>query len=413
MSEYTPRRKRLSISRFDTMQMHTRHPLITVWWAASFAGFGQMKVGSYAKGYLLVLLEILINMGAQLNLAIVYSFTGRFELAKEVLDIRWILAYVAIYGYGLWDSYNLTVSMNTQAVLASREKAPIDVFKMMPFSINFLDKRTPWVTIFWSMVLPGLGHMYSLRMLTGYFLIGFTLISAYLSRLLEGIHFTFLGDFSQATAILDPQWLLFLPSIYLYAVHESYSSVVELNKIFDVEQREFLQKRYQNFTLELPFLKTKESAEALITATFDHSSFVELAVTELEDKGIEKEKILAIPLVQENDKDFAILDTIHRADGISIIDTAGVTGTIGMTLGVIYGFIWTWGPMIWGLIGLTGGIASGLILDYLLTKRKLGVHRKDKSSELVLIVSCDKKNSDMVEKVLRDNTALGVGIVKD
>jgi hypothetical protein len=44
----------------------------------------------------------------------------------------------------------------------------------------------------------------------------------------------------------------------------------------------------------------------LITATFDHLSFAELAITELEAKGIAKEKILAIPLVSE-DKDFAIL----------------------------------------------------------------------------------------------------------
>jgi len=99
-----------------------------------------------------------------------------------------------------------------------------------------------------------------------------------------------MGEFSQATAILDPQWLLFLPSIYLYAAHEAYSSAIELNKILDIEQREFLQIRYQEFTLELPILKTEESAEVLITATFDHSSFVELAVTELEDKGIEKKR---------------------------------------------------------------------------------------------------------------------------
>ena len=44
------------------------------------------------------------------------------------------------------DSYNLTVNTNKLAVLAAREKAPIDVFKMIPFSINYLDKRVPWVT---------------------------------------------------------------------------------------------------------------------------------------------------------------------------------------------------------------------------------------------------------------------------
>ena len=412
MSEYKPRRKRLDLSRFDTMQMHTRPPLMTVWWATSFAGFGQMVIGSYVKGFLLVLLEIIINVEANLNLGIVYSFTGQFQLAKDILDIRWLLLYVSVYCYGLWDSYNLTVSMNSQAVLASREKAPIDVSKIIPFSINFLDKRTPWISLFWSMALPGLGHMYVLRMVTGCFLIAFSLLCGYLSHILNAIQFTLMGEFSQATAILDPQWLLFLPSIYLYGAHEAYSSAIELNKIFDVEQREFLQKRYQEFILELPILKTKESAEVLITATFDHSTFVESAVTELEDKGIEKGKILAIPLVQDNDRDFAILDTIHRADGISIIDTAAVFGTTGMTLGTIYGFVLTWGPIICGLLGLFVGVTIGLALDYLLTKRKLGTNRKNKKTELVLIVDCDKMQADMVEMVLRSNTAIGVGIVK-
>ena len=410
MSDYTPRRKRLDLSRFDTMQMHVRHPLVAVWWAASFAGFGQMMVGSYVKGYVLVILEIIINMKSHLNLAIIYSFTGRFELAKEVVDTRWLLGYVLVYVYGMWDSYNLTVNTNKIAVLAAREKAPIDVFKMIPFSINYLDKRVPWVSLFWSFVMPGLGHMYALRMATGYFLITFWLICAYYSRLFEIVQFTCMGDFAQAITVADPQWLVFMPSIYGYAAYEAYSSTVELNKIFDIELREFIQKRYQAFNLELPILKTEETADVLITATFDHSHFVELAITELEEKGIAKEKILAIPLVQEH-KDFAILDTIHRADGVSIFDTAAVFATAGMTLGVIYGFIWVWGPVIWGLIGLFAGTVAGLALDYLLTKRTVSGREKGRETELVLIVSCEKSQSDLVEKVLRNNTAFGVGKV--
>lgn len=407
---YTPRRKRLDLSRFDTMQMHVRNPLIAVWWATSFAGFGQMMVGSYVKGYVLVLLEILFNMQSRLNTAIIYSFTGRVELAKEVLDVRWLLGYVLIYVYGIWDSYNLTVNTNKLAILAAREKAPIDVFKMIPFSINYLDKRVPWVSLFWSFVLPGLGHMYILRMATGYFLIFFWLISAYYSRLFEVLQFTFMGNFAQALAVTDPQWLLFMPSIYCYAAYEAYSSTVELNKIFEIELREFIQKRYQAFVLELPIQQTEELAEVLIAGTFDHSQFVELAITELEEKGIAKEKILAIPLVQEH-KEFAILDTIHRADGVSIFDTASVFATTGMTLGVIYGFIWAWGPILWGLIGLFVGTAFGLVLDYLLTKRKVSIRKKTKQSELVLLVSCEKAQGDLVEKVLHSNTAFGVGKV--
>lgn len=398
----------MELSALTTTEMHVRHPLVSMWWAASFSGFGQITLGSHVKGYVLVIMEIVINLATHLNLAILYSFTGRFDQAKEVLDTRWLLAYVFTFIYGIWDAYSHTVDANKQAVLARREKAPIDVFKLLPFSINFMDKRKPWVSAFWNMMLPGLGHMYLLRMATGFFLIIFWMVCVYYSHFFQALHFTLLGDFSQAVAVADPQWLLFLPSIYCFSVYDAYSSTVELNKLFDTEQREFLAKRYQRLAFELPVAHAEGVAEMIITATFEHSSFVELAITELEEKGIVKEKMLAIPLAQK-ERDFAILDTIHRSDGISIIDVAAVLSTIGMVLGVIYGFVWTWGPIIWGLIGMLGGAVIGLAGDYILTKRKLSTKRKSKVSELVLLVSCENTQANMVEQILRNNTALGVG----
>lgn len=411
MSDYTPRRKRLALSAFTTSEMHVRHPLLTVWWAASFGGFGQILIGSYIKGFVLVVTEIIVNLMAHVNVAILYSFTGRIELAKEVLDTRWLLAYILAYVYGLWDAYNHTVTLNKQAVLAEREKAPIDVFILLPYSINFLDKRSPWISVFWSMVFPGLGHMFVMRMVTGLFLIAFWMVSAYYSHLFQIMHLTLLGDLGQALAVADPQWLLFMPSLYCFAAYDAYACTVELNKKFDTEQREYLAKRYQRLLLELPMPTTEGEPQMLIAATFDHSSFVELAITELEEKGIAKEKMLAIPLVQKQ-KNVAILDTIHRSDGVSVIDTASVFGTIGMVLGTIYGFIWAWGPIFCALIGMVGGVVVGLAGDFLLTRRKLTSQRRDKVSELVLLVSCVNAEANMVEQVLRNNTAFGIGTVK-
>lgn len=407
----SPRRERLHLSPLTTTEMHVRHPLITMWWAASFGGFGQLIMGSHVKGYLLIVLEIIINLQAHLNLAILYSFTGRFEMAKEALDSRWVLAYALSYVYGLWDAYNHTISINKQAILAFREKAPIDVFRLHPFSINFLDKRRPWLSIFWSLVLPGLGHMYIMRMVTGYFLIIFWLVCAYHSRLFQVFHCTLLGDYSQAVAITDPQWFLFLPSIYGYAAYEAYSSTIALNKAFVIEQREFFEQHYQSLCLQIPLQKNKGDTAMLIAATFDHSSFVELAISELAKNGIEQTKVIAIPLAQK-EKDFVLLNTIHHADGIGSIDLAAVLGTICMVLGVIYGFIWYWGPIIWGLIGLIMGGAAGFALDYLLrTLQSQNKQSKNKVSELVLLVNCDQIQGDMVEKILLNNTAFGVGKV--
>jgi len=49
---YTPRRKRLDLSRFDTMQMHVRHPLVAAWWAMSFGTTFPQNAGSYDAGVL-------------------------------------------------------------------------------------------------------------------------------------------------------------------------------------------------------------------------------------------------------------------------------------------------------------------------------------------------------------------------
>lgn len=405
------RRKRLKLSGTDMMQLYTRPPLLIMWWAASFTGVGQMMAGNHIKGYLLALLEILINIKAHINVAIVYSFTGQFALATAVLDTKWLLAYIAVYLYGIWDAYHSSIDMNTQSVLAAREKAPLDVVSMTAFNLNTLDKRVPWISIFWSLAMPGLGHLYCHRLTTGILVISFTLICFYLSGLLDAIHYTFLGSFSQATAVCDPEWLLFLPSVYMSAVRGAYVSVVEANKLFESEQREFLRRSYQTAAPALPMIKTKESETVLIAAVFDHSPFVELAVTELEDKGIERDHILAIPLIEKTNPDFAVLDSIHRADGASMIDIATVLGNIGMVLGVIYGFVLTWGPIIWGLIGLLAGVAAGLALGWLLIRRKRQSRKKSKVSELLILVSCEPEQVVWVEQVLHNNTALGVGTV--
>ncbi|MEN6388786.1 MAG: hypothetical protein ABFD04_00075 [Syntrophomonas sp.] len=76
---------------------------------------------------------------------------------------------------------------------------------------------------------------------------------------------------------------------------------------------------------------------------------------------------MAIPLDKKVEKR-KILDTIHRADGISQIDGAMVLGAVFMELGVVYGYFWKLGPVLWGLIGLGAGVLAGFILDYYVGK---------------------------------------------
>ena len=148
-----------------------------------------------------------------------------------------------------------------------------------------------------------------------------------------------------------------------------------------------------------------------IISSFEHSAFLELALNKLQEKGIEKENIVAVPLQNMKDQP-KLFDTIHRSDGESLLDLAAVLGTIFSVLGASFGFVLTWGPIIWGLLGLAFGAIIGFMIDYLLTKK----HKKSKTNlntEVILIVSCKENEYDTVKRILFENRALGVGELRN
>lgn len=112
------RRYTAYISLLGTTQIHLRSPYIIAWWSAAFPGFGHLQMSKYIRGMVLVLWEILINVQAGINEAMVYSFTGRFDMAKDALEPRWMLLYIPVYLFAIWDSYRTTVDLNKLYLLA-------------------------------------------------------------------------------------------------------------------------------------------------------------------------------------------------------------------------------------------------------------------------------------------------------
>lgn len=225
--------------------IHLRNPWVTAWWSAAFPGFGHIHLGLYMKGFILFFWEIIINTQSKLNLAMVYSFTGRIEQAKEVLDIRLLIVYIPVYIFCIWDSYRLTVDLNKHYYLAKREKAPIVLFTMNEWGVNMITKREPKLALLWSVLFPGLGSFYIHRFPSGFFAIAWSATIIYFSHFLIAIQHTFMGEFQQAAQVLDEEWSLFLPSIFCFAIYEAYILSVEYNKLFKIEQKQFLEKNYQ------------------------------------------------------------------------------------------------------------------------------------------------------------------------
>lgn len=249
-----PRRQIAFVGLLGITQLHLRNPLIIIWWAAAFPGFGHLLLSKYFRGFILIGWEMFINTQMHLNEAIVYTFTGQFEQANEVLNIRWMSLYAPVYLFAIYDSYRTSVDLNHQFTLAKRENAPIDSFKMAGMEINYLDKRSPWLAMVWSLLMPGMGQLYSHRIINAFFILGTWILLSYWAHLLEGIHYLLMWDLTQSARVVNMHWIIFLPSLYGFSAYDAYVNTVEYNKLFDHEQVCMLQEDYQH--PQFPFPKS-------------------------------------------------------------------------------------------------------------------------------------------------------------
>ncbi len=247
------RRPKAALISFTHNHFHLRNPWVIALWSLIFPGFGHISCGSKLKGGFLFAGELLINYKAHINMALLFSFTGKFDQAKEVLDPQWLLIYCPVLILSVWDSYRLAVEYNKLSVLADRAASPITPTVVGAISIDTLEKRNPWVSAAWSMLLPGLGHICQSQIATATYLLVASISIIILSHVLPAIGYTAIGDFQQAKVILDWQWFLNLPSLYGFAAWDSYREAVEINKLFEIEQARYFKNNFQQYVFKIPF----------------------------------------------------------------------------------------------------------------------------------------------------------------
>ncbi|WP_238442469.1 hypothetical protein [Desulfofalx alkaliphila] len=237
--------KRMALSAHDISILNKKAPWITMWWSAALPGLGHLCNGAYLRGLLIMSWEIIINLMSHLNLAILYTFTGNIKKSVEVLDIGWVLFYGVVFCFAIFDSYRLSVEVNIITQLERKQsKHHYNFLFFNTLGINFVDKKRPWVALVWSMLLAGFGHLYNMRLLKASILLVWTIVIIYFSNMNNAIVATFTGNFARAKEIVDYQWLMFFPSIYFYAMWDSYNDAVQHNKLFNEQQKSYLQKKY-------------------------------------------------------------------------------------------------------------------------------------------------------------------------
>lgn len=405
--ESAARRSVAYLSLLGTTQLHLRNPFVIAAWSVAFPGMGHLLLSKYLRGFLLFIWEVFVNYKAHINLLILYSFIGDFEKAKQVVDIRWMSLYVPTYIFAIWDSYRTTIDLNHAYMLAAREDAEIKPFKIGAMEINYLDKRTPWVSVMWSLLIPGSGQLYIHRIVTALFAVVWWIIICYFSKLLPSFHYTFLGDFQNAKSVLDMHWFLNIPSVYFFAMYDAYANTVANNKLYDWEQSKFLKRNYQNPRFIMPLKKNMRRDKMYIVSTFEHSIYLELAITAMEMKGIKKESIMAISMDKKGEQR-NLFDSIHSSDGLSLFDLPAILGTIFGIFGGIYGFILKWGPLLWGLIAISIGFVLGFIIKLIITKKYSDGQDDKRGTEVVLIIECIESQLEIIKDILWAHKALGV-----
>lgn len=395
------------LSILGTTQLHLRNPFIVATWSMAFPGMGHILLSKYFRGFLLFIWEVYVNYKAHINLLIFYSVIGDFEKAKQVVDIHWMSLYVPTYIFAMWDSYRTTIDMNHAYMLAAREDAEIKPFKIGAMEVNYLDKRNPWVSVMWSLLVPGAGQLYIHRLVTAFFLVVWFIVICYNSKFLPAMHYTFLGDFEMAKSIIDKQWVLNIPSVYFFGIYDAYINTVENNKLFRWEQSKFFKRQYQNSSFTMPSNKSSRGDKMYIVSTFDHSVYLELAITAIQMRGIKKENIMAIP-IDKKGEERALFDSMHSSDGLSLFDLPAILAVIFGIFGGIYGFVLKWGPFIWGLIAIALGLILGFVIKLIVTKKYSDRQKDKRGTEVVLIIDCNENQLDMVKDTLWSHNALGV-----
>ncbi|WP_216625807.1 hypothetical protein [Paenibacillus planticolens] len=147
-----------------------------------------------------------------------------------------------------------------------------------------------------------------------------------------------------------------------------------------------------------------------VIASFEHSIYLELAITAIEEAGVHKENIYAVPLLERPGKP-RMFDSIHGSDGISLFDAGTALATAFTVIGSTYGFVLKGGAILWGLIGAAVGFSLGVLID-IWHKKKKGEKpaAPGKKTEVVVLVNCTKEEAKHIQTTFWEHMALGVAV---
>lgn len=139
----------------------------------------------------------------------------------------------------------------------------------------------------------------------------------------------------------------------------------------------------------------------VIIGIFEQSIELEQALAELENSSIPKEHIRTVFMDNDPKKNNTREHTPHAFE-------IGISAATGFSvLGASFGFVMTWGPIIWGLITAFIGFSIGVGLYYLVKKQR--GQKKSNNREVTVLIQCKEDQSYQIQNILWNYQALSVG----
>ncbi|WP_210366267.1 hypothetical protein [Bacillus sp. REN3] len=89
--------------------------------------------------------------------------------------------------------------------------------------------------IMWSIALPGFAQLLTGNLIKGVFFVGLEILVNVMGSFNKAIMYSFLGETKRAMEVIDYQWLMFYPCLYMFVMWDAYRSAMP-----DTEKLSFL-----------------------------------------------------------------------------------------------------------------------------------------------------------------------------
>jgi hypothetical protein len=96
----------------------------------------------------------------------------------------------------------------------------------MKLDVAIKKNLTKLEAVMWSIALPGFAQLLTGNLVKGILFVILEFLVNVNSNFNKGIMYSFLGETEKAMYVLDYQWLMFYPCLYMFAMWDAYRSVM-------------------------------------------------------------------------------------------------------------------------------------------------------------------------------------------